>query len=669
MKAISLYWKYLRYFVWLGLMLTTAGLVSGILSGWEPLPLGLLIGGIVLIGLWFLLLGQARPEFWGQRSTQASTNALIAIGSVLVILLSLNVLGTRYSQRIDLTENQIFTLAPETQTVLQDLDQPAKVWIFDATRNPSDQQLLESYERQSDQFSYEYADPNAQPVLAQEFGIRTLGEVHLEVGDRTQLVQRVSQVERLTEPRLTNQLVRLVRDRNPIAYFTVGHGEYSIDDIQGGFSLVRDSLEQKNFDVAPLDLSAGVVPDNADVVVVAGPQQEFFEAEVDALDAYLDAGGGLLLLIDPNTNPGLEDLLNEWGVELDDRLILDTSGQGQAVGLGPAAPLITNYGDHPITAAFENGRSFYPVSRPVEIEPKSSIQANPILITNEQARAEDIDEAGEINVDPNQPATGSLNLGVALSRAAQTADVTDSDVTDSDIPESNAPDSETEATDTEVEVTEELDAEFPGDASDEDGDEDGEQQSSEPSESETSDAISELESAEASDAEASDADNDEFAISELESNTETDAIESDAVSELEAATADTAETAEELDEESDAADSAESAAANGPTDAPEADSEAAEAGQVPESRLVVIGNSTFATDGLFNQQLNGDVFLNAVNWLTQEDDATLSIRAKEVTDRRIVMTPGTQIFLGLLSWLILPLIGFGAAVFMWWRRR
>jgi ABC-type uncharacterized transport system involved in gliding motility auxiliary subunit len=90
---------------------------------------------------------------------------------------------------------------------------------------------------------------------------------------------------------------------------------------------------------------------------------------------------------------------------------------------------------------------------------------------------------------------------------------------------------------------------------------------------------------------------------------------------------------------------------------------------VPESRLVVIGNSTFATDGLFNQQLNGDVFLNAVNWLTQEDDATLSIRAKEVTDRRIVMTPGTQIFLGLLSWLILPLIGFGAAVFMWWRRR
>jgi ABC-type uncharacterized transport system involved in gliding motility auxiliary subunit len=84
---------------------------------------------------------------------------------------------------------------------------------------------------------------------------------------------------------------------------------------------------------------------------------------------------------------------------------------------------------------------------------------------------------------------------------------------------------------------------------------------------------------------------------------------------------------------------------------------------------VVIGNSTFATDGLFAQQLNGDVFLNAVNWLGQQDDATLSIRPKEVTNRRIAMTVQQQVGLGLFAVLVLPLVGFALAVVMWIRRR
>jgi ABC-type uncharacterized transport system involved in gliding motility auxiliary subunit len=89
----------------------------------------------------------------------------------------------------------------------------------------------------------------------------------------------------------------------------------------------------------------------------------------------------------------------------------------------------------------------------------------------------------------------------------------------------------------------------------------------------------------------------------------------------------------------------------------------------PESRLVVIGNATFATDGLFEQQLNGDVFLNAVSWLGQQTDATLSIRPREVTNRRITMTPTQQIGLGVFALLVLPLIGFGLAFLMWLRRR
>ena len=88
-----------------------------------------------------------------------------------------------------------------------------------------------------------------------------------------------------------------------------------------------------------------------------------------------------------------------------------------------------------------------------------------------------------------------------------------------------------------------------------------------------------------------------------------------------------------------------------------------------ESRLVVIGNSSFATDGLFNQQLNGDVFLNSVSWLSKIDSPTLAVRPKEATNRRLNMTVQQQIWLMLLSLVIFPLAGLIGAGTLWAKRR
>jgi len=83
----------------------------------------------------------------------------------------------------------------------------------------------------------------------------------------------------------------------------------------------------------------------------------------------------------------------------------------------------------------------------------------------------------------------------------------------------------------------------------------------------------------------------------------------------------------------------------------------------------VIGNSTFATDGFFNQVVNGDVFLNSVRWLSQDDQPALSIRPKEAKNRRITLSPPQAAIAGWLALVILPLLGFGTAFFVWWRRR
>lgn len=561
MKGIAFSRRWLRFLVWPGLALTTAGLVAGGLAGWQWLP-GLLVTlGIVLLVAGFSF---SVDKFWGQRSTQSGTNATLAILAVGVILILINFLGVRYASRIDLTENQLFTLSPASQQLARQVETPVRVVIFDTTQNAQDVQLLESYRQQNPQFSYEYIDPYANPQQAQSFGVTVPGMVFLELGDEQRFVQTVGAgategmgtPERLSERRLTNVLDQLVNDRALTVYFLQGHGEHAIEGEEPGYSNAATTLAEKGYQVEALNLAeAQTVPAETDVVIVGGPTQTLFEAEVEALGDYLAGGGSVLLLLDPKVDGGLTPILSDWGVILDDRLVLDTSGSGEFVGLGPAAPIVADYGDHPITQEFGGRRSFFPLVRPVETEEVPEVTAIPLLLTNPQSRAEVISDQGDLSFDPDAPADGPYILGVALTRPVTGAAAVDGAIAPETAPEEEAPGAEAE---------EELEA----------------------------------------------------------------------ASELETATP-----------------------------------EEPGAEEPQESRLVVIGNSSFATDGLFDQQLNGDVFLNAVSWLGQQGDETLSIRPKEVTNRRILITPQQQLGLGIFAVVVLPLTGIALAVLMWVRRR
>ncbi len=541
MKTIATRKKYWQYLFWLGPALVLMGLSAGVVSGkWEPVPLGLLISGIVLIGLW--LLFQARESnWWGRRSTQAGTNALVATLAVLLILGLVNFLAVRYPVRVDFTETQLFTLAPQSRQLVRNLQEPVKVWVFDGNQDPQDRQLLENYVRQGAQFSFEYVDPQARPGLAEKFGVKQLGEVYLEVGQQRRLLQVVNEQERLSEVRLTNGLQQITSaSRTAKVYFLQGHGEHPLSGGQGALSQALSALGEKKYTAQPLNLTQQpAIPKDATVVVVAGPQRSLFDQEVKALSNYLNQGGSLLLMIDPDTNPGMESLLKNWGVTLDNRLAIDPSGAG--VGLGPAVPLVTAYGDHPITKEFGNGISLYQGARPIETSPVAGVQVTPLLLTSPQSWAESDIESQDLQFD-QRDRRGPLTLGVALSRQVEAPSKSNSDKstpTPSASPQPSPNNSPAKAADIK------------------------------------------------------------------------------------------------------------------PT----------------ESRLVVIGNSTFATDGSFEQQLNGDVFLNSVSWLSNQDEQLLSIRPKSAKNRRINLKPEQANILGLTALALVPLIGFGTAVLLWWQRR
>lgn len=87
-----------------------------------------------------------------------------------------------------------------------------------------------------------------------------------------------------------------------------------------------------------------------------------------------------------------------------------------------------------------------------------------------------------------------------------------------------------------------------------------------------------------------------------------------------------------------------------------------------ETRIVVFGDTDFATNFHLNSVSNRDLLLNSVNWLT-EDISLASVRPKAVTFRRLVVTTREMQLIRGMGWLVLPLVMTVLAGVTWWRRR
>ncbi|QSV65767.1 MAG: ABC transporter [Aphanizomenon flos-aquae DEX188] len=544
---------------WLGPFFLAAGLTVGLISEkWRIIPLLLIIIGLIICGLWVIVQSQ-QNKWWQKRSTQSGTNAFVATLSVLVILGLINFLGIRYHLRLDLTDSQLFTLSPQSRELVSNLPETMKVWLFSKEQNIQDRELLDNYHRQSNKFKFEYVDPQLKPGIAEKFGVKDYGEVYLEFQNKRQVVQIISENERLSEVKLTARLQQITSSKTAKIYFLQGHGEHPLSASKGAISQAIQGLIDKNFITSGLNLAEQPqVPDDAAVIVVAGPQKELLTGEVTALQNYLNRGGNLLLMIDPNTNPKIDTILKDWGVRLDNRLAIDTSGAN--LQLGPAAILVTEYGQHPITKDFGKNISVYPLTRPLEIDSVSGIESMVLLKTKPYpgSWAESDQKSEKLEFNEGKDLKGPLTLGVALTRklSNQTSPTPTPIPTNSPTPiPTNSP-------------------------------------------------------------------------TPIPTNSPTPIP------------------------------------TNSPTPIPINSPATAK-----ESRLVVFGNSNFAVDGLFGQQLNGDVFLNSVSWLSQQDQQLLSIRPKEPKNRRIIISTFQANLLTISALFLLPLIGLVTGFIIWWKRR
>lgn len=405
------------YLFGVGFALWASAIIIKLIGQPDERVIALLVAGLVF----FALFIYARPSdvraAVTSRGARYGSNVLVISLAFIGIIVMLNFLGSRYHARKDLTANQNFTLSPLTTKVLQDLKQPVQaVAFYTATGQNNRQQtedLLKEYANQTDKFTYKLVDPDAEPQIARDYKIQFDGTVVMERGTRRENVQTPD------EQGLTNGIVKVSQDTQPAVYFTTGHGEHSpADSGNNGLSLMQTAMEQENYKVSSLDLKTitDTLPADITALVIAGPQQPFEPAEVKIVQDYLDKNGRVLIMVDPQVNAGLDTLLKDWGLTLDNDVVFDPKqgffGQAQV-------PVINTYPNHAVTQDLTGLSTFFPGVRSIQgsVTFPSGRTGTALLTTTSDSWGEtDFDSIKSQNAkyDAGADVKGPLNIAYAV---------------------------------------------------------------------------------------------------------------------------------------------------------------------------------------------------------------------------------------------------------------
>lgn len=308
----------------------------------------------------------------------------VLVNGILVLLLwaMVNYLSVRNGLREDWSQQQITVLSPKTESLLESLDETVNIISFmeDNFRARDEvDDLLNELRLRSDAISIERVDPDrdlgrAKELLSQ-YSLQKPNQLILTAGDRqTVLVmeemmvmeaeeeRQMGQVPRMVgfrgEAMVTAALVRLTRGDRPKVYFLMGHGQKDLDDFSNGlraFSDVRERLQSEHVDLHPLDLETSrEVPEDADALMIAGPETRISQPELDLLRVYMNRNGRLLVMVDDDRNSGLEPLLRDFGVTLDSGRVVDPQRT-----LLEGTVHVEKYGEHPITQAMSGIRTVF----------------------------------------------------------------------------------------------------------------------------------------------------------------------------------------------------------------------------------------------------------------------------------------------------------------------
>ncbi len=376
-----------------------------------------LLGGIACLVAYFSGGGSSFGDFVRRRSTRYGMNAAVYSALFMAVIVMVNLMGTRYHYRIDLSAGGINSLSEQSRKIVETLKGEVRIEAFlEAGRDPVLEELLDAYRYHSDLITARIIDPQIHPELAQAALISHVPSLKISMGERSTVVTKTD------EESVTNGINRVSSSEQKKVYFIEGHGEPSITDSDSatGLGLFAKDLKNQNYVVEGLFLpELESVPGDAAAVVAVASDKPYFPHEVESLERYMREGGRVMFLLEPGKGAEISDMLLRWGVVAGNDVIVDQQMrlfQGVTLGL---EPVVASYGEHPAVASLRE-RTIFSLARSVSVLEgfEAAIVRVPLAFTSKTSWGETDSERlfskSEASLD-NDDLKGPVSIAVAAS--------------------------------------------------------------------------------------------------------------------------------------------------------------------------------------------------------------------------------------------------------------
>ena len=356
-------------------------------------------------------------------SSKLRLQLLVQNGVFVVLLLAMAALLAYFAQQYrverDITQNARNTVSQQAREVLGKLTGPVKVTTYAMRQEVRGdirkqiQTFLARYQQIKPDITLSFVDPREEPKLAQAAGIRLSGESVVEYNGKNEHLTDYN------EQTFINALMRLMRSTERLVMALDGHGERRLNGIANhDLGEFGKQLGAKGFKTTSLNLGiAQEVPANASLLLIANPQVDLQLAEVQKIRLYLQKGGNLMWLIDPDPLRGLQPVAELLGLVLGPGTVVDP--EAVRFNASPTMAIATGYGRHAITDNFRLNTVFpmarqigindsegdareWRVSRLIDVAPRGWVETGKL--------------DGKISFDKTRDIQGPVNIALALER-------------------------------------------------------------------------------------------------------------------------------------------------------------------------------------------------------------------------------------------------------------
>ncbi|HET8881094.1 MAG TPA: GldG family protein, partial [Solimonas sp.] len=336
-------------------------------------------------------------------------NALL----IVAVIGLLGFLSVRFKTELDWTAGHRNTLTAASVKQLKAMPDPITFYVFapsGAETRHAVEADLQRYKRVKQDIAITFVDPSADPQKVREFNVNYVGQIVAEYDGRRETLNAT------TEPAITTALQRLAYGGEQWVVFLEGHGERSLSEAsQSAFTKFGQALKDKGLKVQGLNLvKTPKIPDNTSVLVIASPSAQLLPGEAKIITDYVDHGGNVLWLADPDYPPGIEPLASTLGVTWQNGYAIFPDYQMLGTG-HPGFFAAIGYPPNPVTQGLDMV-TLFPLVRSLTTAPAGDWKAQPLLETSESAWLETGDiNAGAVQFD-GKDIKGPLTIGATLTR-------------------------------------------------------------------------------------------------------------------------------------------------------------------------------------------------------------------------------------------------------------